>query len=100
MLSVRLFVSTGMPRGLPLGPCRLETRPAARFERDHPCRPECPLGHLDTDETAIHLGSSLLWGAASAPVRGRNWGPLRTRVVKNSRQKPTPDICVCFRYAR
>jgi hypothetical protein len=58
--SVRLPRSSGGPRGLPLGPCRLEARLAACVERDHLGWTRHRFGACrDPHEMKMHLGSSL-----------------------------------------
>ena len=68
--SVRLPRSSGGPRGLPLGPCRLEARLAACVERDQLGWTRHRFGACrDPYEMKMHLGSSLsLKGARGALV--------------------------------
>jgi hypothetical protein len=56
----RLVVSSGRPRGLPLGPCGLEPRLAAGLEHHDLCRALRLLGACrDPDEVQLHFLSSL-----------------------------------------
>jgi hypothetical protein len=58
--SVRLPRSSGVPRGLPLGSCRVEARVAACVERDHLGWTRHRFGACrDPYEMKVHLGSSL-----------------------------------------